>query len=263
MEAEIDFTISAQRNADAYYKKAKKLAQKREGAQNAIAELGKKLEEVKKRNEAAPKHAFIKATNREWYEKFHWFTTSEGFLVIGGRDSHQNEMLNARYFEEGDLFFHADIFGASAVILKKGVSAGAGSKSETAQFAACYSSAWERMLSNIDVYAVKRDQVSKSTNKGSLGAGSFLLKGEREWFRNMKLELVALVKEGKLNVLPREAFDKMNYNATHILVRQGKAKKSDAAKAIANALSYADIDEIMRCLPAGSFEIQADRQFSK
>ena len=25
-----------------------------------------------------------------WFEKFYWFISTEGFLVIAGRDSHQN-----------------------------------------------------------------------------------------------------------------------------------------------------------------------------
>ena len=25
-----------------------------------------------------------------WFEKFYWFVSTEGYLVISGRDSHQN-----------------------------------------------------------------------------------------------------------------------------------------------------------------------------
>lgn len=263
MELKIDFTISAQQNADNYYKKAKKLAQKKEGAEKAIGELGKRLEEVKKRGAESAKHDTVKVINKEWYEKFHWFFTSNGFLVIGGRDAQQNEMLNARHFDDKDLFFHADIFGASTVIMKNGTEADANSKNEAAQFAGCYSSAWERMLSTIDVYMLMRDQVSKSTNRGSLGTGSFLLKGEREWFKSVKLELEAFVENGRLNVVPASTFDRLNYRNAHVSIRQGTAKKSDAAKAVSKALSYPDIDSIMRSLPAGSFKISTNGIFSK
>jgi predicted ribosome quality control (RQC) complex YloA/Tae2 family protein len=27
----------------------------------------------------------------QWFEKFHWFITSENFIVISGRDAQQNE----------------------------------------------------------------------------------------------------------------------------------------------------------------------------
>ena len=28
-----------------------------------------------------------------WFEKFHWFVTSENYLVISGRDAQQNEII--------------------------------------------------------------------------------------------------------------------------------------------------------------------------
>ncbi len=257
MEAKIDFTVSAQQNADNYYKKAKKLAMKKAGAEKAVKDLEKKLEELKKHSLTDQKKSIVKIVAKEWYEKFHWFFTSEGFLVIGGRDAQQNELLNARHFEEQDLFFHADIFGASAVILKNGTSAGEASKEEAAQFAACYSSAWERMLSSIDVYMLKREQVSKSTNKGSLGTGSFLLKGERKWFKSVELGLVAFTDNSRLNVVPKKTFERAEHKVAYVAISQGNAKKSDAAKMVGKALNYPDIDYIMRNLPAGDFSVKA------
>ncbi|MGD0510415.1 MAG: NFACT RNA binding domain-containing protein, partial [Candidatus Micrarchaeaceae archaeon] len=120
MEIEIDFTKSAQDNANEYYKRSKKLAQKREGAEKAVKELEEKLEKIRKDKKAAPARRIIKTVKKEWYEKFHWFFTSNGMLAIGGRDAHQNELINSRHFEDNDLFFHADIFGAPVFVLKDG-----------------------------------------------------------------------------------------------------------------------------------------------
>ncbi|MGC8651922.1 MAG: NFACT RNA binding domain-containing protein [Candidatus Micrarchaeia archaeon] len=259
MDVKIDFTLSAQQNADNYYKNSKKLAAKKKGAESAVAELEKRLEELRRRQEPSEERAVVRITTKEWYEKFHWFFTSEGKLVVGGRDAQQNELLNAKHFDSADLFFHADIFGASAVILKGGAGAGIASKEEAAQFAACYSSAWERMLSSIDVYMLKREQVSKSTNRGSLGTGSFLLKGEREWFKGVELELAAFLSDNRLNVVPKRAFDRLAHSGSYALIKEGTAKKSDAAKALAKAIGYDDIDAIMRSLPAGSFNVTAFR----
>jgi predicted ribosome quality control (RQC) complex YloA/Tae2 family protein len=70
-----------------------------------------------------------------WFEKFHWFLTSDNFLVVGGRDAQQNEVVCSpqisclvvfdnfllqivrRYLNANDLYFHADLHGASSVIL--------------------------------------------------------------------------------------------------------------------------------------------------
>lgn len=53
-----------------------------------------------------------------WFEKFHWFITTENYLVVGGRDMQQNEQLVKRYLKPGDAYLHADIHGAASCILK-------------------------------------------------------------------------------------------------------------------------------------------------
>lgn len=41
-----------------------------------------------------------------WFEKFLWFISTEGFLVIAGRDMQQNEMLVKRYLRKGKSTIH-------------------------------------------------------------------------------------------------------------------------------------------------------------
>ena len=256
MEIEIDFTKSAQDNADEHYKKAKKLLLKKEGAEKAVKELEARLAKAEKDNVTVQKPRPKKIIEKQWYEKFHWFFTSNNMLVIAGKDAHQNEMLNSKHFEDSDLFFHANIFGAPVTILKGGREAGVEIRQEVAQFAASYSSAWKQGLHAIDVYAMKRDQVSKSTGKGSLGTGSFLLSGERDWYRSVRLALVFFVKDERLNAVPYVTAGKIKGSAPKFVVIEiGKDKKSDAAKKISRALDYQDIDSIIQKLPAGEFKV--------
>ena len=255
MEIEIDFTKSAQENANDYYTRSKKLALKKEGAKRAVKELEERLSKAEANGEKE-QHRVIKAERKEWYEKFRWFHTSNDMLAIGGSDAHQNELLNSKHFGDSDLFFHADIFGAPVVILKDGISAPVEVRVEVAQFAGSYSSAWKEGLHNIDVYAMKRSQVSKSSSKGSLGTGSFLLSGEREWYRSTQLALVMLLKEDKLLTIPLMTFNKLDKAQKYVKIAQGNFKKSDAAKKIAAKLGYKDINTIIRQLPAGSFRIE-------
>lgn len=35
------------------------------------------------------------------FEKFYWFISSENYLVIGGRDQQQNELIVKRYLRPG------------------------------------------------------------------------------------------------------------------------------------------------------------------
>lgn len=257
MEIEIDFTKSAQENANEYYKKSKKLVLKKAGAEKAVLELQGKLSEARKGATKKPEKLVLKVVKREWYEKFHWFFTSNNMLAIGGRDAHQNEMLNSRHFEDNDLFFHADVFGADVVILKEGLQAERTIKEEVAQFAVSYSSAWKDGMRTADVYAMKRSQVSKSSSKGSLGTGSFLLSGERDWYRNVQLSLVLFVIDDKIHAVPELTFKKLgNDKLLHVVVSQGNYRKSEIAKKISAKLNYKDIDSVMRCLPAGSFRIE-------
>lgn len=262
MKIELDINKSAQQNANDYYNRYKKLMQKNAGIEKAVRDLEKKLEKIKSKQAAqAEKPAerkAIKQRNKDWFEKFHWFFTSSGMLAIGGRDSTQNEALNSKYFTDKDLFFHSDIFGASVVILKEGVNADVEAKQQAAQFAASYSSAWKEMLKTIDVYCVKREQVSKSTSKGSISKGSFLISGAREYFRDTELGLVLFIDNERVNAVPVSAFDTVREKkqiAKYAVLRQGKAIKSDAAKAIAKLFDYPNIDDIMQAMPAGTFQV--------
>ncbi|MEM0147697.1 MAG: NFACT RNA binding domain-containing protein [Candidatus Micrarchaeaceae archaeon] len=252
MEFEIDFTKNAQQNASAYYERAKELKKKIEGAQLAIEKLEKSMQEAKHAEAEKPLKV---ARQKKWYEKFHWFFASDGRLAIGGRNVQQNELLNSRYFEDNDLFFHADVFGASVVIFKGGKAASRQAKEEVAEFAACYSSAWKDQHNAADVYCLERNNVGKSTNSGYVAAGSFVMKGEREWFRGAVLKLVAFMKEGIINVVPELTFERIHESAKNVLIEIGDEKKSDAAKKIAAYFETNELDELLQQLPAGSFHI--------
>ncbi|MGC8888771.1 MAG: NFACT RNA binding domain-containing protein [Candidatus Micrarchaeia archaeon] len=257
-EFELDFTKSAQENASYYFDAAKQARKKKAGAEEAISELEKKLKEAEAK-ESKKEGKTVRLAKKEWYEKFYWFFTSSGFLAIGGRDAVQNELINSKYFEERDLFFHADIFGASVVILKNGVEADENSKEEAAQFAASFSRAWSSGLASADVYSLEREKVSKSTNKGYLGTGSFAMSGERLWFKAMPLILYAFLQSDKFVIVPSKTFERLGIKKA-VELRPGNIKKSEAAKKIARMLGYNDIDYIMQHIPSGSFQLKQSNQ---
>jgi hypothetical protein len=257
MKVEIDYTKSAQDNADDYFKLSKKMKKKAQGAAIAIKDLEARLGSA---SSVPEKRTVIRnIAQRKWYEKFNWFTTSNGMLAIGGRSAAQNEMINSRYFESNDLFFHADVFGASVVILKDGTKADVVTREEVAQFAACFSKAWESGMGSANVYSLRREQVTKSKEKGSLGTGSFLLEGEREWFKGVPLELCAYTGDdggtNLVSVVPVQTALLLKIRK-YVLLKPGNIKKSDAAKTLSKLLGFHDIDYIMQHLPPGSFSIK-------
>jgi NFACT protein RNA binding domain len=59
---------------------------------------------------------------------------------------------------------------------------------EVAQFAASYSGAWKSGHFSADVYAADPSQVSKTPESGEyVSRGSFIVRGEREYFRDVPL----------------------------------------------------------------------------
>jgi hypothetical protein len=129
----------------------------------------------------------------QWYERFRWFHTSDGFLVIGGRNADQNEELVKKYMDRGDRFFHTQAHGAPATILKatgpseaaRDVDIPQRSREEAAQFAVSYSSIWKDGQFTGDVYEVAPDQVSKTPESGEyVEKGSFVVRGDRTYYED-------------------------------------------------------------------------------
>jgi predicted ribosome quality control (RQC) complex YloA/Tae2 family protein len=190
-------------NAAWFYEQAKRDRQKLHGAEVALAGSRKKLAElVEKIKEAEElergKQAETvwnlekqKVKHRKWYEKFRWFITSDGFLVVAGRDAVSNEILVKKYTEENDLVFHADVVGAPFVVVKTGDrDPSEQCFNEAGEFAAAFSRGWREGFGSIDVYCVKPEQLRKAGPSGqSVGRGAFVVRGERKWLRGVGLKL--------------------------------------------------------------------------
>ena len=198
MRIAIKLGIGANENAVRYYDDAKKWKKKLGGLSKGMDELKRKISAEEASESAAFDLARAKAKRvRKWFEKFHWFFTSEGFLVLSGRDAKSNEILVNKYMSKDDIYFHAEIYGASHTVLKVSadgvVSSGAKpssvSLSEAACFAAVMSSAWRDKVSAIDVYSARPEQVTKKAPSGeSIGTGAFMVYGQREWYRKTPLD---------------------------------------------------------------------------
>lgn len=234
-----------------YREEAKKYRSKAAGAEKALTESlavqkEQKLEEVQQSEKA----------KREWYSNFHHFTTQSRTLVVGGRNAKQNDTLFTKHCAKGEWFLHAEIRGAPAVIVKN-PNASEGELQEAAQFAASYSSAWKRQFGNIDVYAVRCEQVSKHFQGGFLDQGAFAIAGERKWFKNTLLELYICLNAETLQFTIRPAV--AGPTNLCIKVKPGPIEKNAAAKAIktmfAKKLFAAgkrvklDEEEIVKLLP--------------
>ncbi|MEM4555610.1 MAG: ribosome rescue protein RqcH [Acidilobaceae archaeon] len=182
------------------YKEAGEARARAEKASRARAEIESRLKELELKAKAKTIQLRARARSLLWFERFRWTITTNGFLVLAGRDAGQNEVLVRRYLEDRDIFMHADIHGAPAVVIKaKGTEVSEEDLEDAAVIAGCYSRAWKAGLSVVEVFWAFGNQVSKSAPPGEyVKTGAFMVYGKREYLK-VRLALaigVALSSEG-------------------------------------------------------------------
>ena len=190
---DIDLGLTAQANARKYFVQKKSAAVKE---RKTLESGGVALKSAEKKTKAALKEmakisTIIKARKVYWFEKFFWFISSENFLVIGGRDAQQNELLVKRYMKPTDIYVHADLHGAATVIVKNPSSDPVPPKTlnEAGQFAVCFSAAWDSKVLTA-AYWVTPDQVSKTAPSGEyLTVGSFMIRGKKNFLPPSQLTM--------------------------------------------------------------------------
>src|SRR3990167_4882983 len=186
----LDLTKSIDENAAAYFEKAKKIKKKIAGAEKALNESLRKLQELEAKKEKISlkksKQEKFKERKPEWYEKFRWFVSSEGFLVIGGRDATSNEIAVKKHTEPNDLVFHTDMAGSPFFVVKsEGRQIGEKTKEEAADATCTFSRVWKLGLQTSPVFYVNPDQVSKKTKSGEyMGKGAFMIYGKTNYINN-------------------------------------------------------------------------------
>ncbi|KYN21553.1 Serologically defined colon cancer antigen 1 like protein [Trachymyrmex cornetzi] len=191
MMIDIDLAHTAFSNAKKYYSQKKSAAKKQ---QKTIESQGKALKSAEKKTKQTLKevqtiHTINKLRKTYWFEKFYWFITSENYLVIGGRDQQQNEFIVKRYLKAGDLYVHADLTGASSVVIKNpsGNPVPPKSLAEAGTMAVAYSIAWDSKVI-VNAWWVHHDQVSKSAPTGEyLTTGSFMIRGKKNYLTHSQL----------------------------------------------------------------------------
>lgn len=264
----IDPKITIPENAENYYEKAKKAKRKIKGALIAIENTKKQLEDIKAKKDVAMERVAVPKKrvkkNLKWYEKLRWFLSSDGTLVVGGRDANSNENVVKKYLEPNDIYLHADIHGASSTAIKlNGSELNDNLLKESGEFAASFSSAWSLGFTSQDVFWVHPDQVSKTPESGEfLAKGSFVIRGHRNYIRGARVKLaIGIVDyEGKrIMIGPIEAVEAHCEN--YVVIKPGYTKKEAIAKKIIHKINEDDLltlDDIIRVLPSGKCDIDEE-----
>lgn len=213
--------------------------------------------------------------SREWYERYRWFITTDGLLVIGGRDASSNSALIRKHLTEHDIVFHAEVYGSPFFIIKNAAAFALtqegtinSSLHQVAQATISFSRAWKDGLSSADAYWVMAEQVKKGAPTGQfLPKGSFVIEGKRNYLKGVELRLaIGIMQLNNRETLlcgPEEAIKKRSIFYAVLLqggmdpMNAAKKVKSEFVKIaddnikIAESIKHISLDEFVRALPTG------------
>ena len=132
------------------------------------------------------------------------------------------------------MFLHADVFGASVVVVKGKTER----MDEAVQFAVSYSRLWGSGAAAGDVIAAAPSQVSKTAESGEFVAhGSFVIRGERTFFRNVPMEVaIGVQMEPSLAVLGGTPSAVEPRCRVSVRLRPGEFEGNDVAKKVLRRL---------------------------
>ena len=264
----IDTKASLQSIASTLFNEAKKQS----SAINSIEEIKsktlKKLEKLQSKTESEKDTVLVSEIRKKnWYERYRWFHTSDGFLVIGGRDAASNSAVVRKHLNKNDKIFHGDIFGSPFFIIKDAQNVPDTSMNEVAHATVCFSRAWREGMYGVSAYWVNPEQVKKSAPSGEfLPKGSFTIEGQRNFIKSGNLKLaVGIIPQEDGYALTCGPPDTIKRNSIcYAIIEPQGIEMVDAAKKIRLEFSKIheeitkkiSIDEFVRIMPAGKSQVK-------
>lgn len=256
---DLDIKGTVESNAQRYYERAKKARKKLEGLLSAMQEARKEAErqEKEKADEEEPKATRHKPTKRFWFERFRWFISSEGAVVLGGKDAKSNDMLVKKHLQAGDRYAHADIHGAPSVVVKMREGVTEKTLEEACEFAVATSRAWNAKIGSAAGYWVLPEQVSKTPQSGEyLAKGAFVIRGKRNYSpkKEIKLAVGEIEFEGSRKIMCGPVDAVRARSKRYVIIQPGEEDKNEFAKKLADIFEV-PIEEIQSILPPGDVRV--------
>ena len=263
-EVKISFRLSVSENAEKAYDENKKLKSKKSGAEKSIDKTLEQIKQIEEKKKTETKKIEEKPKIKEksyWFERFRWTISSNGNLIIGGKDAKSNDLVVKKYLKQGDRYSHADVQGAPSIIIKSKDALGKFKEinektlEEACIFAASFSKAWKQ-FAEAQAYWVLPEQVSKTAQSGEfIPRGAFIIRGKRN-YNSCKLELavgeIEIENVKKVMCGPISAVEA--HSDKYIIFEPGGIKKTDFVKKIAKVFDV-NSDVIDRIIPAGGATI--------
>jgi predicted ribosome quality control (RQC) complex YloA/Tae2 family protein len=185
---------SPRESAQALYEEAKRAQTKLDGARLALLASERRREAPRPVATPPTPGAAQPRPKPRWFERYRWFISSEGAVVIAGRDASSNDVLVRRHLKDGDYYVHADLHGAASVVVKHPAPGEPTltevTLREAAQWAIAFSKAWRAGLASASAFWVTPEQVSKGAASGEFVArGAWVIHGTKHVLRDLPLEL--------------------------------------------------------------------------
>ena len=245
-------------------------SKKQKSAIGAIQKLIKKTEKelektIEEGENAKQVVTYSEVRKKNWFERYRWFFTSDGFLVVGGRDSSSNSAVIRKHLEKDDKVFHGEIYGSPFFLLKDDGSSMASSLNEVAHATVCFSRAWKESMYGTNAYWVNPDQVKKGAPSGqSMGKGSFMIEGQRNFVKISTLKMcVAIVEYEGTHLLTCGPPSLKENCVSYVMIEPTGMELVDVAKKIRYELLSMNetiaksfsVDDYVRVLPSGPSRI--------
>lgn len=259
-EVKLDFRKTVSENAENAYHASKKFREKLKGVQEALKNTKNEIKTLEEKD-IIKKEKEIKSEKQFWFERFRWFISTGGNIVIAGRDAKSNEQVVKKYLKEGDRYVHADIHGAPSCVVKsmdindKKTTISEKTLEEACLFAASYSKAW-RQFAETQAYWVLPEQVSKTPQSGEfLPKGAFIIRGKRNYFK-CKIEVaVGEIEINDTNKVMGGPLESVKARSDkYVILKSGATKKSVIASKLSEVFN-ASTPAIERVLPPGDINI--------
>ena len=255
----LDYTKNIDANASDLYGKGKEIGEKASRADDALKEsievLNKKEAGLAKTKAAMANRA--QPTKQYWFDRYKWFITPSGRLVIAGKDAHTNDNIVKKHLKDEDVYAHADLHGAPSTILKKGLDATDEDLREACTYALAQSKGWVAALSDGSAYWVYTDQVSKTPQAGEfVPRGAFIIRGKRNYEYHLPMELAVgeIMYENNRKVMCAPLVSMKKHSQKYFVIRPGRGKAGKTAALMAKELQVPE-EEVSRILPPGDSEI--------
>ena len=264
----INTKSSLQSIASVLFNEAKKQSGAIKSIDNIKSKTEKKLEKIQNKTELEQDIMLVtEIRKKSWYERYRWFYTSDGYLVVGGRDAASNSAVVRKHLGKNDKIFHGDIFGSPFFIIKNAENAPDTSMNEVAHATVCFSRAWREGLYGVSAYWVNPEQVKKSAPSGEfLPKGSFTIEGQRNFINSGNLKLtVGIIPQEDGHVLtcgPPETIKKNSICYANIephggeMAETAKKIRMEFLKIHEEITKKINIDDFVRVMPAGKSQIK-------